>query len=162
MGAKDTFFPIKRTLNAGGRLIDLHTPKVMGIINLTPDSFYAGSRFSGENSIVKEAQQMLDHGADMLDLGAYSSRPGAEDISAGEETSRLIPAVGAISKSFPQAIISVDTFRSSVAEAAINAGAHIINDISGGSLDAQMSETVSRLQVPYVLMHMPGNPKTMQ
>jgi dihydropteroate synthase len=159
--AKDTFFQKKVTLNAGGKLIDLSQPKVMGIINLTPDSFYAGSRKQGIDAALQQADKMLNEGADFLDLGAYSSRPGADDISIEEETDRLLPVVEAIVKRFPDAILSIDTFRAPVAEAAINAGAHIINDISGGQLDEAMFATVARLQVPYILMHMKGNPKTM-
>jgi len=159
--AKDTSFHKKATLNAGGKLIDLSTPKVMGIINLTPDSFYAGSRKQGTDAAIQQARTMLNDGADFLDLGAYSSRPGADDISTREETDRLLPVVEAIVKEFPEAVLSIDTFRAQVAEAAINAGAHIINDISGGQLDKAMFATVARLQVPYILMHMKGNPKTM-
>jgi dihydropteroate synthase len=159
--AKDTFFRKKETLNAGGRLIDLSSPKVMGIINLTPDSFYAGSRAQGIDAVVQKAEKMLNEGATFLDLGAYSSRPGADDISVQEETDRLLPVVEVIVERFPDAILSIDTFRSTVAEAAINAGAHIINDISGGQLDEDMFTTVARLQVPYILMHMKGTPKTM-
>jgi dihydropteroate synthase len=159
--AKDTFFQKKVTLNAGGKLIDLSRPKVMGIINLTPDSFYTGSRKQGVDAALQQAEKMLTEGADFLDLGAYSSRPGADDISMQEETDRLLPVVEAIVKKFPEAVLSIDTFRAPVAEAAINAGAHIINDISGGQLDEDMFATVARLQVPYILMHMKGNPKTM-
>lgn len=159
--AKDTSFHKKATLNAGGNLIDLGRPKVMGIINLTPDSFYAGSRKQGIDPALQQARNMLSDGADFLDLGAYSSRPGADDISVQEETDRLLPVVEAIVEEFPEAILSIDTFRSPVAEAAIKAGAHIINDISGGQLDEEMFATVARLQVPYILMHMKGNPKTM-
>ncbi|MDB5140845.1 MAG: dihydropteroate synthase [Mucilaginibacter sp.] len=160
--AKDTFFKKKATINASGKLIDLSNPKVMGIINLTPDSFFSGSRKPDVAEAVQQAGKMLDEGAAFLDLGAYSSRPGAEDISVAEETDRLLPAVEAIAAAFPDAVISIDTFRSKVAEAAINMGAHIINDISGGQLDEDMFATVAGLQVPYILMHMKGNPKTMQ
>lgn len=160
--AKDTFFHKKVTVNAGGKLIDLSKPKVMGIINLTPDSFYAGSRMSGTDAALQQAEKMLNEGADFLDLGAYSSRPGADDISVQEETDRLLPAVEAIVSQYPDAVLSIDTFRAQVAEAAIKAGGRIINDISGGQLDADMFATVARLQVPYILMHMKGNPKTMQ
>src|SRR5471030_1988118 len=160
--AKDTFFRKKETLNSGGRLIDLSRPKVMGIINLTPDSFYVGSRKQGTEDALQQAEKMLDEGATLLDLGAYSSRPGADDISVQEEMDRLLPIVEAIVENFPDAVISVDTFRSAVAEAAVNAGAHIINDISGGQLDENMFATVARLQVPYILMHMRGNPQNMQ
>jgi dihydropteroate synthase len=159
--AKDTFFQKKATLNAGGKLMDLSKPKVMGIINITPDSFYAESRKIGVDAVLKQAEKMLADGATLLDVGAYSSRPGAVDISIQEETDRLLPAVEAIAASFPDAVLSADTFRSSVAEAAIKAGAHIINDISGGELDTDMFATAARLQVPYVLMHMRGTPQNM-
>jgi len=159
--AKDTVFHKKTTLNAGGKLIDLSAPKVMGIINITPDSFYAGNRKPGVEEALLLAQKMLDEGAAFLDLGAYSSRPGATDISVQEETDRLLPVVEAIVSAFPEAVLSIDTFRAKLAEAAINAGAHIINDISGGTLDENMFTTVARLQVPYILMHMKGTPQNM-
>lgn len=159
--AKDTFFQKKLTINAGGKLVDLSVPKVMGIINITPDSFYAGSRKPGVSDALQQAEKMLTEGADFLDIGSYSSRPGADDISIQEEMDRLLPVVEAIAKSYPDAILSADTFRSKVAEAAIKAGAHIINDISGGQLDEEMFVTVARLQVPYILMHMKGTPQNM-
>jgi dihydropteroate synthase len=159
--AKDTFFQKKVTLNAGGKLIDLSTPKVMGIINITPDSFFADSRKTTTQSIIGQAEKMLGDGAAFLDIGAYSSRPGAVDISEQEETDRLLPAVEAIVANLPEAVISVDTFRASVAKAAIKAGAHIINDISGGELDANMFAVAAQLQVPYILMHMKGTPQNM-
>ncbi len=133
----------------------------MGIINLTPDSFFAGSRRQGVDAALLTAEKMLCEGAAFLDLGAYSSRPGAEDVSVQEETDRLLPVVEAIAAAFPDAVLSIDTFRSQVAEAAIKAGGHIINDISGGQLDADMFAMVARLQAPYILMHMKGNPRTM-
>ncbi|HZY37600.1 MAG TPA: dihydropteroate synthase [Mucilaginibacter sp.] len=159
--AKDTFFRKKATINAGGRLIDLSSPRVMGIINLTPDSFFAGSRKQSVDAAVKQAGKMLGEGATFLDLGAYSSRPGANDVSVEEELDRLVPVVASIVSEYPEAILSIDTFRAKVAEAAIGAGAHMINDISGGQLDEGMFATVARLQVPYILMHMKGNPRTM-
>ena len=159
--AKDTFFRKKGTINAGGKLIDLTSPKVMGIINITPDSFYAGSRKPDASSALQQAEKMLGEGAAFLDIGAYSSRPGADDISEQEETDRLLPVVEAIAANYPDAVLSIDTFRSKVAEAAIKAGAHIINDISGGQLDENMFATVARLQVPYILMHMKGTPQNM-
>jgi dihydropteroate synthase len=159
--AKDTFFRKKETINAGGKLIDLSTPKVMGIINLTPDSFYAGSRKPLISDALQQAAKMLDEGADFLDIGAYSSRPGATDISVQEETDRLLPVVELIAANHPEAILSVDTFRAQVAEGAIKAGAHIINDISGGQLDENMFATVAKLQVPYILMHTKGTPQNM-
>lgn len=161
MTAKDTFFQKKVTLNAGGKLIDLSSPKVMGIINITPDSFYADSRNVDTQSVLLQAEKMLSAGAMFLDLGAYSSRPGAVDISPEEETGRLMPAVEAIVKEYPEAVLSIDTFRAAVAEAAINAGAHIINDISGGNLDEAMFAMVAKLKVPYILMHMKGTPQNM-
>jgi dihydropteroate synthase len=159
--AKDTFFHKKETINAGGKLIDLSVPKVMGIVNLTPDSFYASSRRPLLTDALLQAYRMLTDGAAFLDLGAYSSRPGAKDISVQEETDRLIPVIELIAANYPDAILSVDTFRSQVAEEAINAGAHIINDISGGQLDEKMFATVARLQVPYIMMHMKGTPQNM-
>ena len=159
--AKDTFFHKKTTLNAGGKLIDLATPKVMGIINLTPDSFFESSRKQGVDDALQQAEKMLNEGATFLDLGAYSSRPGADDISVAEELGRLLPVVEAMAKEFPKAVLSIDTFRTEVAEAAINVGGHIINDISGGQLDTQMFATVAKLKVPYILMHMKGSPQTM-
>ncbi len=159
---KDTFFRKKTTLNAGGKLIDLSSPKVMGIINLTPDSFFENSRKPDVGSALLQAQKMLHDGAAFLDLGAYSSRPGAVHISEQEETDRLLPTVEAIAHNFPDAVLSIDTFRASVAKAAIKSGAHIINDISGGDLDPNMFTTVGQLQVPYILMHMKGTPQNMQ
>ncbi len=158
---KDTFFSVKSTLNVGGKILDLSQPKVMGILNLTPDSFYDGGDYFTEKEALKRAEQLLTEGAAIIDLGAYSSRPGAEDIMPEEELYRLIPVIKAVVKEFPQAIISVDTFRAEVAKVAVYEGAGIINDISGGGLDGQLFETVARLQVPYILMHMRGNPQTM-
>lgn len=162
MTDKDTFFKIKQTLQIGGKLIDLAEPKVMGILNITPDSFYEGSRFQKEKDVLAVAEKMLAEGADFLDLGAYSTRPGADDLSEEEEEHRLIPVIKLLQKEFPEAILSVDTFRARIAEKAINAGAHIINDISGGTLDKEMFATVGRLNVPYILMHLKGTPKTMK
>jgi dihydropteroate synthase len=159
--AKDTIFRKKITLNADGKLIDLSSPKVMGIINITPDSFYSDSRKPSVDEALIQAEKMLADGATFLDIGSYSSRPGATDISTAEETDRLLPVVEAILKTFPNAILSIDTFRAKVAEAAVKAGAHIINDISGGTLDEDMFTTIARLQVPYILMHMKGTPQTM-
>ena len=162
MTDKSTILNVKKTINAGGKLIDLSKARVMGILNLTPDSFYAGSRISSTDQALQTTEQMLADGATFIDIGSYSSRPGAQDISAGEEAQRLIPVVKALSKEFPSAIISVDTFRAEIAKAAINEGAHIINDISGGELDPQMFKTVADLNVPYILMHMKGSPQTMK
>jgi dihydropteroate synthase len=152
-----------RYINVKGQLIDLAVPRVMGVLNITPDSFYKDSRYKNEKEIIGAAQKMLEEGADFLDIGGYSSRPGAEDISAEEEKSRVLTAIRYVSKEFPQAIISVDTFRAEVAREAIcNFGAHIVNDISGGDADPEMTELIARLNVPYIIMHMQGNPQTMQ
>ena len=149
------------TINCKGRLIDLSKPKVMGIINVTPDSFYDGGKATALTPIVAKANKMISEGADFLDVGGYSSRPAADDISEQEELDRVLLAVDAIMHDFPKALISVDTFRSSVAKRAIEAGAAIVNDISGGMADPKMLETVGNLKVPYVLMHMKGTPQTM-
>lgn len=154
-------FTTNKTLNCRGELIDLSQPKVMGIINVTPDSFYAGSRQIDLRSILKQAEKMLAEGATFLDVGGYSSRPGAEDISMEEESQRVLPAIQAVIKEFPRAFVSVDTFRSSIAQQAVDVGACMVNDISGGELDKQMFSTIAELQVPYVLMHMRGTPQTM-
>jgi dihydropteroate synthase len=134
----------------------------MGIINTTPDSFFAGSRFNGLKEIVAEADKMLNDGADILDIGGQSTRPGSELMSADEEIKRVIPAIKAITKKYPEAIISIDTFYSKVAIAAVEAGASIINDISAGGMDNKMIATVAELKVPYILMHIKGTPQTMQ
>jgi dihydropteroate synthase len=159
-----TMFPEKpRYINAGGKLIDLSVPRVMGILNITPDSFYAGSRYNSEKEILSAATMMLEEGADILDVGAYSSRPGAKDISIEEESTRVLKAIKLINRELPDAVISVDTFRSDIAmEAVVECGALIINDISGGEADTKMFDTVGKLNVPYVLMHMKGDPRTMQ
>ncbi len=162
MKAKDTFLNRKFTLNSGARLIHLDTPAVMGIINATPDSFHAPSRKSGMSEILHQAEIYLKEGASWLDVGGYSSRPGAAEVSLEEELERVIPPIHALAKTFPEVFLSVDTFRSVVAKAAIQAGAHVINDISGGGLDPDMFRMAGELRVPYLLMHMRGNPKNMQ
>ena len=150
-------------INVKGQLIDLNVPKVMGILNITPDSFYKGSRYQDEKQIIGVAQSMLEDGADFLDIGGYSSRPGAEDISVEEEKRRVLTAVRYVSREFPQAIISVDTFRAEVAREAIcDCGAHIVNDISAGDADKKMTELITELNVPYIIMHMQGTPQSMQ
>jgi len=156
------FFEPKKSLNVKGRLIDLSKPKVMGILNITPDSFYSSSRTKSVSEALSQAEKFLQEGATFIDIGGYSSRPGATDISADEELHRLMPVVEAISKMLPEAIISIDTFRAKVAEETIYAGAHVVNDISAGDMDAKMFETVARLQVPYIIMHMQGTPQNMQ
>lgn len=149
-------------INCKGKLVELSVPRVMGILNCTPDSFYDGARYNNEHAIVAQAAKMLSEGADFIDMGAYSSRPDAELISEAEELERIVPAIKAVLKQFPDTIISVDTFRASIAEACIAAGAAMVNDISAGLLDENMLPTVGKLKVPYVMMHMRGNPKTMQ
>lgn len=133
----------------------------MGILNVTPDSFYDGGRLPDEESLLLQAKTMIDEGAALLDIGGYSTRPGAADISESEESGRVVPAIRAIVKNFPTTPVSIDTFRSGVARTAVEAGASMVNDISGGSLDPNMFETIADLKVPYVLMHMRGNPQTM-
>ena len=157
-------FPEKpQYINAGGKLLDLAIPRVMGILNITPDSFYSGSRYSTDEDILSAATRMLEDGADILDVGGYSSRPGAADISIQEEGARVLKAIKLISREFPEAIISVDTFRADIArEAVVECGANMINDISGGDADSEMFFTIEHLNVPYILMHMKGNPRSMQ
>ncbi|NMH24147.1 dihydropteroate synthase [Flavobacterium solisilvae] len=150
------------TINCKGNLIDLTSPKVMGILNITPNSFFDGGKYSDENSILQQVEKMLIDGATFIDVGAYSSKPNAEFVSENEEISRLIPVIELILKNFPETLISVDTFRATVAKKAIENGACIINDISAGSLDEDMMQTLAKLQVPYIMMHMKGNPQTMQ
>lgn len=151
-----------KSINCKGNLIDFSIPKVMGILNLTPDSFYDGGQHKSEKEILLHIEKMLLDGATFIDIGAYSSRPGANDISENEESSRLIPILNVVLKTFPEALISIDTFRSTIAKQVINAGACMINDISAGNLDGKMFETIAELQVPYSIMHMRGTPKNMQ
>ena len=156
---KNEFSPF--TLQVGGKLISAEKPMIMGIVNLTPDSFYTVSRTS-EKAIIERARLMISEGADILDLGGQSTRPGAERISAEEEWSRVELGLVAIRKAFPEILISIDTFYASVAEKSVRQGANIINDVSAGSIDPGMFETAGRLRVPYVLMHMQGEPQSMQ
>lgn len=149
-------------INCKGNLIDLTTPKVMGILNLTPDSFYDGGRNKNAEDSLDHAAEMLTQGATFIDVGAYSSRPGAVDITEEEELQRIVPVVELLMEEFPDALLSIDTFRSKVARECIAAGAAIINDISGGNLDVNMIKTVAGLQVPYILMHMRGTPGNMK
>lgn len=152
-----------RYINTGGRLLDLQVPRVMGILNVTPDSFYKGSRYSGNSSIIEAARKMKDDGADIIDIGGYSSRPGAAEISQEEEEQRVFRAIKLVKNEVPDCVISVDTFRAGIARKAVeDYGAMMINDISGGELDAEMFSTVEKLNVPYILMHMRGTPATMQ
>lgn len=150
------------TINCKGELIDLSRPKVMGILNLTPNSFFDGGKYSDENAILSQVKKMLNEGATFIDVGAYSSKHNADFVSEEEELQRLIPVIELLVNTFPEILISVDTFRSKVAENAIEAGAVLINDISAGSLDENMMQTVAKLQVPYIMMHMKGTPNTMQ
>nr|WP_295925375.1 dihydropteroate synthase [uncultured Dyadobacter sp.] len=151
----------KKTLNIRGRLLDLSEPVVMGILNVTPDSFFSGSRVGSDDEIVGRAGQMLLEGAGMIDIGGYSTRPGAREVDPQEESDRIESAVTPLAKYFPELVISVDTFRAVVAERGILSGAHIVNDVAGGTLDNEMFDTVARLRVPYILMHMRGTPQTM-
>ncbi len=150
------------TINCKGQLIDLTSPKVMGILNLTPDSFYDGGKFQDKNSALSQVEKMLNEGATFIDVGAYSSRPKGTDISEKEELERVLPLVDLIIRKFPEALISIDSFRSEIAKRCTEAGACIINDISAGKLDPYMLQTVADLGVPYIMMHMRGTPQTMQ
>lgn len=150
------------TINCKGNLIDLTTPKVMGILNVTPNSFYDGGKYKTETEILYQAEVMLDEGATFIDVGAYSSGPSAEFVSELEELERIVPVINLLLKQFPEAIVSIDTFRSEVAKAAIENGAALINDIAAGNLDERMMETIAHYKVPYVMMHMRGNPQTKQ
>lgn len=153
---------VSKTINISGRLVSLDEPQVMGILNVTPDSFFAESRCGSDEEVRQRVCSIRNEGASMIDIGAYSSRPGADDVSQDEELRRLLPAIRIVREEWPDAIVSVDTFRSAVARRAIEAGADIINDISGGEMDADMFGTVAELQVPYILMHMQGTPQNMQ
>jgi dihydropteroate synthase len=151
-----------KTINCKGKLLDLSTPKIMGILNVTPDSFFDGGRYNSVDNALFQVEKMLGEGADIIDVGGMSSRPGAEVISTEEELRRVIPIVKAIQMRFSDAILSIDTVKAEVAKQAIEAGGRLVNDISAGQFDAQLYETVARLNVPYFLMHMNGTPKTMQ
>lgn len=159
---KDKNFNTLTTLDFGQKLLDLSTPKVMGILNLTDDSFYDGGRFNTEKQALLQVEKMLEDGADMIDLGGYSSRPSAPLVSLDSEWKRLEYILKKIAQQFPNIIISVDTFRSEIAKRAIDNGADLINDISSGDLDANMFRTIAQLNVPYIMMHMQGTPQNMQ
>jgi dihydropteroate synthase len=150
------------TINCKGNLIDLATPKVMGILNITPNSFYDGGKFQEESVVLNQVEKMLNEGATFIDIGAYSSKPNAEFVSEEEELQRILPVVQQIIKQFPDVIVSIDTFRAEVAKQCVLNGAALINDISAGHLDEKMLPTIAELQVPYIMMHMKGNPQTMQ
>lgn len=157
------FIKRKSTINVGGELLDLSIPCIMGIINVTPDSFYDGDSLQSEYDMLERVEQMVAEGAVIIDVGSVSTRPGAEPVSTKEELERLIPAVKAIRKHFPEVIISIDTYRSWVAIRVLEEiGPVMVNDISGGSLDAHMFETIGKLQVPYILTHIQGTPQNMQ
>jgi len=161
--SKDTFFSKKRTLNFGGTLFDLSSPIVMGILNLTPDSFFDGGNYSSDTKILQRCEQILSEGVSIIDIGAYSSRPGAAHITEEEELNRLVPALSSIRKEFPNAILSIDTFRAEVSRIVVQQfGCQMINDISGGEIEETMLETIALLKVPYVLMHIQGTPQSMQ
>lgn len=150
------------TINCNENLIDLSTPKIMGILNVTPDSFFDGGKFKNIEDALLQTNKMLQDGATFIDIGAYSSKPGANPVSEEEELARILPIVTQIQSAFPNCILSIDTFRSSVAKACVEAGAAIVNDISGGNLDPNMFTTVAELKIPYILMHMRGTPQNMQ
>ncbi|MGY8915664.1 MAG: dihydropteroate synthase [Flavobacteriales bacterium] len=150
------------TINCKGNLIDLNIPKVMGILNITPDSFFDGGRYRDDNAILEKTGKMLQDGATFIDVGAYSSRPGAPHVSEEEELNRIVPIVELLLKEFPQIILSIDTFRAMVAHECLDRGAAMVNDISAGKMDADMLTKVANHQVPYVMMHMKGTPQTMQ
>lgn len=151
-----------QSINAKGKLITFEKPLIMGILNVTPDSFFDGGQHNNTELALQKVNQMIAQGVDIIDIGAYSSRPGAALISSQQEIDRAAPVIERISKEFPHITLSIDTFRADVAEETVKAGIHIINDISGGAIDDKMFETVARLQVPYILMHMRGTPETMQ
>ncbi|MBZ9627664.1 dihydropteroate synthase [Psychroflexus sp. CAK57W] len=150
------------TINCKGYLLDLSAPKVMGVLNLTPDSFYDGGKFKTNKEALEQVEKNIQDGMDILDIGAYSSRPGADDISEEEEVRRQASVLQQVTKEFPELIISIDTFRSQVAKESLDQGAHIINDISAGKLDDKMLDLVASYQVPYIMMHMRGTPQTMK
>lgn len=152
----------RMTINCKGQLIDLTIPKIMGILNVTPNSFFDGGKYKNESEILSRVEKMSSEGATFIDVGAYSSKPSAKFVSEQEEISRIIPVLNLILKHFPETILSIDTFRAEVAKASIESGAAIINDISAGHLDEKMLETVAKYNVPYIMMHMKGTPQTMQ
>ncbi len=163
MDFKDTFFSKKTTLNCRGKLLDFSIPRIMGILNITPDSFYDGGRYADEGQIAEKVDQLISEGADIIDVGGYSSRPGAPDVDEEEELERISKALKYIRNHYPDAIVSIDTFRSKVAKVAVEEfQADIINDITAGIADPAMIETVAAYKIPYIMMHMKGTPATMQ
>jgi dihydropteroate synthase len=157
---QNKIFSVNKTLRIRNKIVDLSIPKVMGIINITPDSFYEGSRVK-ETEVLKKAERLVIEGADFIDLGGYSTRPGAKDITVEEEWNRVKPAIQSIRKEFSFIPLSIDTFRSQIASQAINEGCDLINDVSAGQLDDNMHKTAAQLNVPYIIMHMKGTPQTM-
>lgn len=163
MSPKDTIFSVKHTLNCGGTVVDLSKPGVMGILNITPDSFYDGGKHLSETSLIGQVHKMVEEGADIIDVGGYSSRPGAAHVASEEEKERIKWALQLIRRNFPSVLISIDTFRSEIAEFAVNEyGACMINDIYAGIIDNEMMPTAARLKVAYLIMHMKGTPENMQ
>lgn len=162
LSVESTKNPVKQRIRFGDKLLDLSRPAVMGIVNITPDSFYSGSRSMLESTVLERVKDMLMSGAAIIDLGAYSSRPGADDVPEQEELDRILPVVRSVRREFPDAILSIDTFRSAVAHAGLLEGADMINDISGFSVDPKLPEVAAAHDAPYVLMHMRGTPATMQ
>lgn len=160
---EDRLFPQKYTFQINGRLHDWNSPKIMGILNVTPDSFYRKSRTNiTSNDFAEQVGKLISDGADIIDVGGYSSRPGADEVSESEELTRIVPVIEWIVKNYPETLVSVDTFRAKVAERAIISGAHIVNDISAGDLDQDMIPLIGSLKIPYIAMHMRGNPSNMQ
>ena len=162
LSVEDSYFHSNHSIRLGDNLFDMTRPKVMGIINSTPDSFYENSRFEAVNSVLKQAQKLISEGADILDIGGYSTRPGAFNIPLTQEVERTRGAIAEIRREFPEVVISIDTFRAEVAREAIEAGADIVNDISGGEIDPEIWKVVAHYKCPYILMHMRGTPQTMQ
>ena len=162
METKDTFFSNKYNMNCEGKLIDLSTPQIMGILNVTPDSFFDGGQNNSISSALTQVEKMIKEGATFIDIGGYSSRPNAKDVSIEKEIKRTSPIIESIKKHFPNALVSIDTFRSEVAREAINSGACIVNDISAGKLDNKMFEFIAKENKPYIAMHMRGTPQNMQ
>ncbi|MFC2138432.1 dihydropteroate synthase [Bacteroidota bacterium] len=163
MTAKDTFFQKKYTLNIKGDIVDLSIPKVMGILNVTPDSFYDGGRYNSTDRLKNRIDQMINDGADFIDIGAYSSRPGSAEISETEEWKRIHPVLNILCKDYSEQVVSIDTFRSEIAKRAItDFRVSMINDISAGEMDINMFKVIAGLNVPYIIMHMSGHPQNMQ
>ena len=159
---EDSVFSTKSSINCKGKILDLQEPKIMGILNITPDSFYNGGEHEKMDNAIAAADKMIEEGADILDIGGISTRSGSAEIPTEEELKRVLPFIDILHRRFPHIPISVDTYRSKVCREAVNAGASIINDISGGAFDEKLFQTVAELGVPYILMHIQGNPKTMQ